>query len=193
MYKYNINFENIIAVTNRKLCKRPFLKQIEKVCQYYPKAIILREKDLMEKEYAILAEEVINICRTYCVYCILHTYIDVAKQMNCNAIHLPLPLLRKYQNQLQNFNVIGTSVHSIEDAIEAEKIGASYMIAGHIYTTECKKGIMPKGLIFLNEICQNTSLPVYGIGGIKLHQQQINEVMNCCAKGACIMSGMMVV
>ena len=31
---------------------------------------------------------------------------------------------------------------------------------------------MPKGLIFLNEICQNTSLPVYGIGGIKLHQQQ---------------------
>jgi len=49
MYKYNINFENIIAVTNRKLCKRPFLKQIEKVCQYYPKAIILREKDLMEK------------------------------------------------------------------------------------------------------------------------------------------------
>ena len=113
--------------------------------------------------------------------------------MNCNAIHLPLPLLRKYQNQLQNFNVVGTSVHSIEDAIEAEKIGASYMIAGHIYTTECKKGIMPKGLIFLNEICQNTSLPVYGIGGIKLHQQQINEVMNCGAKGACIMSGMMVV
>ena len=121
------------------MCKRPFLKQIEKVCQYYPKAIILREKDLMEKEYAILAEEVINICRTYCVYCILHTYIVCCKQMNCNAIHLPLPLLRKYQNQLQNFNVIGTSVHSIEDAIEAEKIGASYMIAGHIILRNVKR------------------------------------------------------
>ena len=34
----------VIAVSNRKLCERPFLKQIERVCQMKPQAIILREK-----------------------------------------------------------------------------------------------------------------------------------------------------
>ena len=34
----------IIAVSNRKLCERPFAEQIERVCQIKPEAIILREK-----------------------------------------------------------------------------------------------------------------------------------------------------
>lgn len=49
----------IIAVSNRKLCERPFLEQIERVCQMKPQAIILREKDLSEEEYRILSEEVL--------------------------------------------------------------------------------------------------------------------------------------
>ena len=35
----------IIAVSNRKLCNRPFLEQIERVCKIHPEAVILREKD----------------------------------------------------------------------------------------------------------------------------------------------------
>lgn len=188
---YDKIFQNVIAVTNRKLCKRPFIEQIDRICQFHPKAILLREKDLSEKEYAVLAKEVISICKTYHVPCILHTYLPVAKAINCYAIHLPFALLQKYSNELQNFNRIGTSVHSRKEAIEAEKIGANYMIAGHIYATDCKKDIPPRGLIFLDEICQNTSLPVYGIGGIKLQTNQIHEVIQHGAKGVCIMSGMM--
>ena len=48
---------DVIAVTNRKLSQRPFLEQIKRVCQLRPEAIILREKDLSETEYAKLAEE----------------------------------------------------------------------------------------------------------------------------------------
>lgn len=55
----------VIAVSNRKLCERPFLKQIERVCQMKPQAIILREKDLSEEEYRILSEEVLSVCKKY--------------------------------------------------------------------------------------------------------------------------------
>ncbi len=111
-------YQNVIAVTNRKLCKRQFMEQLDRICQCHPKAIILREKDLPEKEYAILAKDVIKLCKSYHVYCILHTYINVAKALNCYAIHMPFALLQKYSNELQNFNVIGTSVHSSqEDAL----------------------------------------------------------------------------
>lgn len=194
MYMYKENqkiFKNIIAITNRHLCKRPFLEQVERVCCCKPKAIVLREKDLSENEYYMIAKEVTKICKLYNVPYIFHTYLNTAKEMNCTAIHLPFSLLQKYYNQLKNFTIIGTSVHSIEEALKSEKLGATYITAGHIYNTDCKKGIPPKGIEFLKEICENVSLPVYGIGGIKLNESQLKEILNCGAKGACIMSNMM--
>ena len=46
----------IIAVSNRKLCEKPFTEQIERVCQIKPEAIILREKDLSEQVERLSAE-----------------------------------------------------------------------------------------------------------------------------------------
>ena len=40
--------ENIVAITNRKLCKGEFLEQIEYLCKNHISKIILREKDLSE-------------------------------------------------------------------------------------------------------------------------------------------------
>ena len=158
---------NILAVTNRHLCTRPFTEQMERVCSIHPQAVILREKDLSEKDYTVLAQEIMGICQAHNVPLILHTYPGAAKK------------------------VIGTSIHSIEEALEAEKLGATYLTAGHIYATDCKKGIPPRGLEFLRKVCQNVSLPVYAIGGIKFDEAQFAELSACGAKGGCIMSGMM--
>ena len=113
-------FRNVIAFTNRNLSKRPYLEQIEKICSCHPKALVLREKDLPEKEYCMLAESVIKICKQYKVNCIIHNYIDTALKMNCNSIHLPLHILEKYHMYLKEFETIGTSVHSIQEAQKAE-------------------------------------------------------------------------
>lgn len=187
--------KQVIAVTNRRLCSRPFLEQIERVCRYQPGALILREKDLPEAEYTQLAGDVLAVCGRYGVPCILHTYPNAARALDCTAIHLPLPLLRSFQeapgNPLRDFSVIGASVHSVDEAREAEHLGATYLTAGHIYTTDCKKGVPPRGTEFLRHICQAATLPVYAIGGIKAEERQLAEVMDCGAKGGCIMSGMM--
>ncbi|MGN1141423.1 MAG: thiamine phosphate synthase [Oliverpabstia sp.] len=187
----NSLFETVIAVTNRHLCDRPFTEQLERVCSHHPRALILREKDLPEKEYELLAKNVLEICRNYDVPCILHTYTDVARRLGCSRIHLPLPLLRTNASSLGNFSLIGTSVHSLEEAVEAEKLGASYLTAGHIYVTDCKKGLPPRGTGFLREVCLQVSVPVYAIGGIHLDKTKMKEVIGCGAAGGCIMSGMM--
>ena len=188
MYKENQEYcENVIAVSNRHLCKRPFLEQIKIVCEWHPKALILREKDLTEAEY----EQ---------VPCILHNFWQIAVKLNSNQIHLPLPVLRQLVNQAViqeknqgsgTFYQIGTSVHSVEEAVEAEKLGASYLVAGHIYATDCKKGVPPRGIGFLKEVCDAVRLPVYGIGGIHFEPEQWRELVRAGAKGGCIMSGMM--
>ena len=50
-------YRDLIAVTNRHLCSRPFTEQITRVCKLHPKALILREKDLPEEEYFSLARQ----------------------------------------------------------------------------------------------------------------------------------------
>ena len=77
------------------------------------------------------------------------------------------------------------------EALEAEALGASYLIAGHIYATDCKKGLPARGTGFLRAVCEAADIPVYGIGGIHLDEAQIKEVLGCGAAGGCIMSGMM--
>ena len=61
------------------------------------------------------------------------------------------------------------------------------MSAGHIFATDCKKDLPPRGLEFLKEVCNSVTIPVYAIGGIKLSDVQMDEI----TKGGCIMSGMM--
>ena len=184
-------YENVIAVTNRSLCQRPFAEQIERVCSLHPKAVILREKDLPEEEYSRLAEQILEICKRYQVPCILHPYVNVAEKLHHPYIHLPIFLLEKYEGKLGGFRQIGSSVHSVEDALKAESLGSDYLTAGHIYTTDCKKGLPPRGLEFLENVCKAVKIPVYAIGGIHPGTGQLNEIMEHGSAGGCIMSDMM--
>lgn len=192
MCTYN---RQIVAVTNRALCMRPFLEQVERVCRFRPAAILLREKDLDETTYEALAADVMRVCKQYRVPCILHSFLKAAERLHAEQIHLPLGQLTEAaadpRQPLQRFSMVGTSVHSVRDAVRAEELGVSYVTAGHIYATDCKKGLPPKGLDFLRDVCRNVSIPVYAIGGIKCDPAQVREILSCGAKRACIMSGMM--
>ena len=193
----NLLYRQIIAVTNRRLCSRPFLQQMERVCSLHPRAVILREKDLEESQYKALAQDVLKICRSYQVPCILHTFYQTARQLGVKNIHLPLPLLQTIQKNgaacspLTDFDTIGVSVHSVDDAKEALRLGASYVTAGHIFATGCKPGLAPRGLDFLEQVCQAVTIPVYAIGGIKADPAQLSLLREKGAQGGCIMSGMM--
>lgn len=188
---------DVIAVTNRRLSQRPFLEQIKRVCQLRPEAVILREKDLSETEYAKLAEEVYNITTSYDVRLIIHTYINVARELGINTVHMSLHNMREYRKEfIDNVNKInniktGCSIHSVEEAVEARNMGASYITAGHVYATDCKKGLAPRGLDFLKNVCDSVDIPVYAIGGINIDDGRREEVKKYGAAGSCIMSGMM--
>lgn len=180
----------LLCVTNRLLCQEDFLQRIEKIARCHPAGIILREKDLSESEYEQLARQVLKICKKYQVTCILHSFVDASVECNVKAIHLPLHILREMDSARKvHFKVIGASCHSVEDALEAERLGCTYITAGHIFATDCKKGLPGRGLDFLQKVCKSVSIPVYAIGGIDCGN--IAEIRKAGAKGACVMSGAM--
>lgn len=199
--KYDeIDFSKIIAVSNRHLSRLPYLEQVERICSFRPKAFLLREKDLSEADYLELARDVKEICDRHGVPLIPHFYPKAAEVLGLDIVHLPLWKAKESRGSSYSKNNtipqdpllhIGVSVHSEEEALEASALGASYLTAGHVFTTDCKKGVPPRGLPFLKSICRLASVPVYGIGGIRLDAGQISNVLEQGAAGACIMSQMM--
>ena len=181
---------DIICITSRKLCKEDFLQRIEKIAKAHPAAIVLREKDMSVDEYRSLAQSVAEICKNHNTRCFFHTFADVAKDMGAHAIHLPLPILKSLTEiERKYFTMLGSSCHSVEDAVLAEKLGCTYITAGHIFETDCKKGVPARGIEFLREICKSVSIPVYAIGGIDKNNYMY--AINAGAKGVCVMSGAM--
>ncbi|NNU77681.1 thiamine phosphate synthase [Clostridium estertheticum] len=186
----------LLAITNRHLCNNDFLQQIQTICSLNEKSkmiksvsIVLREKDLSENDYKDLAIKVLEICKENNTECILHTYYKVARELNCKKIHLPLHVLKYKPDICKEFNEVGVSIHSVNEAIEAVNLGATYIIAGHIFATNCKKDVPPRGLSFLSSVCSSINIPVYAIGGILPANAQ--KAINAGADGVCIMSGLM--
>ncbi|HHV65725.1 MAG TPA: thiamine phosphate synthase [Peptococcaceae bacterium] len=176
----------LICVTQRKLCQDDFLNRIDQIARGKPHAILLREKDLSLEEYIKLAEKVKSICLKHKVPLIINKYKEAALELNIDALHLSMPDFRKYCQELKQFSCIGASVHSVSEAQEARWLGATYLIAGHIFPTECKKGVPPRGLSFLRDVCAAVDIPVYAIGGIT--QDKVRAVLETGAKGVCVMS-----
>lgn len=180
---------NVICVTNRRLCE-DFPAQLRKIAATKPKAVILREKDLSPQEYRSLAEQVMRICAEHGVPCVLHSFTDIAAELGAEAIHLPLHILAELPaGKKACFRIIGASCHSVADALKAQELGATYITAGHVFATDCKRGLPPRGLDFLREVCSAVSIPVYAIGGI--NAENYASVIKAGAAGACVMSGLM--
>ena len=185
----------LIAVTDSATCPRPMPKQIErlaKLTELRPQAVILRAKSLDKAAYRTLALQAQQSCKVTGIPLILHSDWQLARELGVKRLHLPLALLRQLPTcERAHFNWLSTSVHSVEEAIEAQALGATVLIAGHIYTTQCKAGLAPRGLGFLQSVCSAVILPFDSIGGIGFDAAQHAELQANGARGACVMSAYM--
>ena len=180
----------LVAVTNRRLCRGDYLEQLEKIAASGVSGLILREKDLSPADYKALAKQVLPNCSRYGVDCILHCFWEVASELGVNRIQLSLSDFEQIPAEFKpRFAKIGVSIHSLEQAQRAALLGATGLTAGHIFPTACKEGIAPRGLRFLEEVCRRIFLPVYAIGGIT--PENAASVRGTGAAGACVMSALM--
>ena len=189
-----------ICVTNRLLCKNDFFEQIQNVCKQNLYALILREKDLDDKTYEKFAVKCNDICNKNNVLFFINTKINVAKKLKIKNIQISFKDFLNNKDILSSFDNVAVSVHSLEEAkmaedwksrrLEDRKIRKNlFLIVGHIFETDCKKGLKPRGTDFLKEICDNVNLPVFAIGGINEHT--IKQLQDINIEGVCLMSELM--
>ena len=182
----------LVCVTARALCGEPLTRRLERLVasSHAPAAVILREKDLAPDDYRALAAETLRLCRRHGVRCILHTFAEVALELRPDALHLPLPTLRGLDEGVRRrLPPLGASCHSVEDIRGASALGCAYVTAGHIFDTDCKRGLPGRGLEFLARACAASPVPVYAIGGIT--PERLPDVLAAGARGVCVMGALM--
>lgn len=202
-----INKIKLNIISNRKLCENENLeRQIEKIFLAYEKKIILkkfeivsltlREKDLDKNEYLNLVEKIYPICKKHKINLILHQNYDLNldDRYMIRGLHLSYEIFKSLNKNIREdfikkYKRIGVSIHSLDEAKEVENLGASYVVAGHIFETDCKKGLEPRGLKFVEELSSILTIPIFAIGGIDEKNSQ--SVIDSGAFSVCMMSSLM--
>lgn len=141
-------------------------------------------------------EKIYPICQKYRIDLILHQNYDLVLEdkYNIEGIHLSYNTFKSLNKNIRKelikkYKKIGVSIHSIDEAKEAENLGATYIVAGHIFKTDCKKDLEPRGLEFIQELSSALIIPIFAIGGI--NQENSHLVINNGAFGVCMMSSLM--
>lgn len=181
--------KKILALTDKNLTGSNFLKQIEKLCKAGIDGLILREKNLSEDEYLALAREVLAICAKNKTTCFLHNFERISLKLNHRLFHAPLDLLRAQPKLARYFQILGSSVHSKEELLEAINYKANYALAGHIFQSSCKADLAPRGVEFLEDLTKFSTTQIYALGGINL--ENLRELKDLKISGICMREALM--
>ena len=129
-----------------------------------------------------------QICKSRALF-LINDRIDIALAIDADGAHIgtedmPYSVVRKL---LGNKKIIGLTVHNIEEAQEAERVGADYIGISPIFATTTKEDAgEPAGLDLIKRIKKSVNVPIVAIGGITLDNAP--EVIKAGADAICAIS-----
>jgi thiamine-phosphate pyrophosphorylase len=129
----------------------------------------LREKSCPSNEVLKIAGELRKIIRRAAF--IANDHAEIALAVGADGVHLgqdDMPV-DEARIILGTNAIIGVSTSNVEQALEAERVGANYLGFGHLFPTASKeKSSAPRTVEELRAVIAAVSIPVIAIGGINL-------------------------
>jgi thiamine-phosphate pyrophosphorylase len=169
--------------------RRKLTVLIEKAVDAGATLVQLRSKKLSSRHFFDLALLTSEVLRRKNIPLIINDRLDIALACDADGVHLgqedlPLHLGRKL---LGRQKIIGITVNTAEEAIEAEASGADYLGVGPVFFTATKERLKPVlGLEGLRAIRKKVRLPILAVGGIKA--ENAAEVMATGVDGIAVAS-----
>ena len=150
----------LYGVTDRSwLNGQTLYEQVRQALEGGVSFLQLREKNLSEQAFLEEAKEIQKLCREYKVPFIINDNVDLALEIDADGVHVGQDDMEagEVRKRLGEDKIIGVSAHSVEEALRAEKCGATYLGSGAVGTLDHE---------VLKEICAAVQIPVVAIGGI---------------------------
>ena len=152
--------------------------------------IQLRDKTASGLRLYNIARDIRELTRERKVAFIMNDRIDIALAVDADGVHVgQQDIPAKQARQLIGpYRILGVSASSLEEALDAEKLGADYLGVGPIFEARSTKADAgsPKGLELITQINDHCHLPIIAIGGINL--TNIKDVIRGGASGAAVIS-----
>ena len=167
--KCDNNIMLLYAVTDRAWTgKQSLYEQVECALKGGVTCVQLREKEMGQEEFLEEAKEISALCKQYGVPLFINDNVEVAVQCHADGIHVGQEDMAAAQvrKKVGDGMMIGVSVHSVQEALDAVQNGADCLGVGAMFSTSTKKDaeVLPKEV--LREICAAVDIPVVAIGGI---------------------------
>jgi thiazole tautomerase (transcriptional regulator TenI) len=82
---------------------------------------------------------------------------------------------------------LGASIHSASEAAAAEREGATWVVAGHVYSTASHERMPARGVSLVSDVVRCTALPCIAIGGVR--PELVGALRDAGAYGVAAISG----
>lgn len=151
----------------------------------------LREKNNSSLSFYEKASALKQLLNELSIPLIINDRVDIALAVGADGIHigqddLPLPVVKK---MVPEDMIVGVSVSTLEEALEAERNGADYIGVGSVFPTKTKQDATLMALEDLGEICRGVSIPAVAIGGITA--DNISALSDSGLSGTAVVSAIM--
>ncbi len=165
------------------------LWRVEEALKGGATAVQLRLKDVPKSEILQSAKWLKKMCNDYGALFIVNDYVDVAIEAHADGVHLgaddmALTVARERVGDL----IIGRTVRSVADAVNAVKDGADYLGAGSVFKSRSKDSKVI-GLETIKAISSSVHIPVVAIGGIT--SINVINVLSTGVAGVAVLSAIM--
>lgn len=178
----------LYVITDRRL--KPEIESVREALEGGATSIQLRIKNASTREMIKIGKRIRELTKEYDALYFVDDRLDVALATNADGVQLgpedmPISLAREIAPNL----IIGASVYSLEEALQAEKERADYLGAGSVFPTPTKAGVRVIGVEGLRKIVKSVKIPVVAIGGI--NHKNARDVLKTGVDGIAIISAIM--
>lgn len=129
----------------------------------------VRERDMDARLLSRLVARCVGAVKGTRTRILVNDRLDVALTSGAHGVHLrsdSMPASRVRPLAPIGF-LIGRSVHSVADAVEAcAGGGLDYLLFGAVFATASKPGQTPAGVQALADVSSAVTIPVLGVGGV---------------------------
>lgn len=169
---------------------KDFFYTVEQAVKGGVTMVQLREKNISSYDFTHKAIKLKALLRKYDIPLIINDRVDVALASGADGVHIgqsdiPFDLVRKIVPQEM---IIGLSVESREQVLQANKMKVDYIAASPVFSTATKTNtVIEWGIEGLEWIKANSCHRIVAIGGMKL--ENIRKVVDAGADGVAVVSG----
>jgi thiamine-phosphate pyrophosphorylase len=178
-------------ITDRRRCTGDLPNAVRRALIGGVDWVQVREKSAPALETYSLAQRVRQACREAGAGLIVNDRVDIALAIGADGVHLgkkslPPAVVRPL---LAPGQLLGTSVHSLDEAVRAVRAGADYLTFGNVFATDSHPGAPAKGVVMLRRIVEMLDVPVLAVGGIT--SENVTDVLATGCAGVAVIGAIL--